>query len=139
MSTRAGTACSASSSQHAAKKSIVTATSWTPIPKAQNHLVGRLAPATQQHPITGQRFRIRVLFAQLQFLQPRHVIFLRPAMVIGLSHPAPPDLIKETKRPAWMGPHQTDQAIPAGFFPDGVGIRTGDRRAWRVSTARPEA
>src|SRR5712692_7642285 len=98
----------------------------TTVDKAQEHLVGMLLTATQQHSITGQGFRINLLFAACEFLQPSHVILIYPAMLIGLSQPTPPDLIEETERPGRMGQHQTDQAIPSGFFPDVVRIRTGD-------------
>ncbi len=75
----------------------------TPIDKAQEHLVGRLGTATQQHSRTGQCFWLRVLFPAFQFLQPSPVIPVYPAMLIGLSQPAPPDLIEETKRPGRVG------------------------------------
>src|SRR6266566_2197684 len=71
----------------------------TAIDKAQEHLVGRLGTATQQHSITGQCFWISVLFPAFQFLQPRPLITIDPAMLIGLSQPTPPDLIEETEGP----------------------------------------
>src|SRR5205823_14734084 len=99
----------------------------------------------------GKRRRIRVLFSAFQFLQTSHVILLDPAMLIGLSQPTPPDLIKETERPRGMGEHQTEQTIPSFFFHDVIGIGPSapvfgtfpphaqklDRIADRFPTARP--
>src|SRR5713226_5733480 len=103
----------------------------TPIDKAQEHLVGRLGTTTQQHSITGQCFWISVFFPAFEFLQPSPVILIYPAMLIGLSQPAPPDLIEETERPGRMGQYQTDQAIPSGFFPSGQRTRgSGSRPAF---------
>ena len=64
--------------------------SGTPIDKAQEHLVGRLG-TTQEHSITGQCFWLSVLFSAFEFLQPSPLIPVYPAMLIGLSQPAPPD------------------------------------------------
>ena len=90
-------------------------TDGTAIDKAQKHLVTRLVMVAQQHSITGQGFRIRILFAPFELLEPRPVIF-HPAVLLGLSQSAPPDLIKETEHPTGMSQHQTDQAIPTFFF-----------------------
>src|SRR5947208_2911585 len=75
----------------------------TTIHKPQEHLIIVRWPAAEQHSIAGQRFGIRVLFSAFQFLQPSPVILLDPAMLIGLSQPTPPDLIKKTERPRGMG------------------------------------
>src|SRR5207249_9948137 len=98
----------------------------TAIYKPEEHLIIVLLIAAEQHSAAGKRFRIRVLFRAFQFLQPSPLILLDPAMLIGLSQPTPPDLIKETERPRGMGLHQMDQTIASGFFPDVIGIGTGD-------------
>ena len=100
-------------------------TDGTAIDKAYEHVISLILTA-EQHSITSQRFGIGVLFAAFQFLQPRQIILIYPAMLIGLSQSAPPDFIGETQRPGRMSQHQTDQTIPSAFFPDLLGIRTRD-------------
>ena len=77
-------------------------TDGTPIDKTQEHLISKLGTATQQHSIAGQCFWINVLFASFQFLQPSFVSSIYPAMLIGLSQPAPPNPLVYMQKATWQ-------------------------------------
>src|SRR5947207_6218984 len=59
-------------------------TSRTTIHETQQHLICLLG-SSQQQSITGESLGIGILFAPFFFLQPGHVIFVDPAVLIRLS------------------------------------------------------
>jgi hypothetical protein len=84
--------------------------------QAEPPLVCLLRSRPHQQAITGQRLGIRVVRWWRQFLQLVRGIGVRPAMLIGLGEPTPPDVGAKAQHPRWLSHGPLDQAVAPFFF-----------------------
>ena len=69
-----------------------------------------------QQPIAGHGFRVGLAQGPRQRVQLGHCMGVRPAMLVRLSQPTPPDLIRPAQGPSGMLLGTLDQTIAPVFF-----------------------
>lgn len=87
-----------------------------PRDKAQPHLVRLLPPWAHQQTITGERFRIGVLWRWRQLLELGGDLRVCPTGLVGLGQPAPPDFVAKPERPRRLDVGALDQLVAPFFF-----------------------
>jgi len=92
---------------------------WTSCDEAQRHLLAnRISRRTllPKHPVTGQRFGIRITFLPGLFHQAHRRLCILPGMQARKREAAPPYLIQKPNCPAWLCARPGDQAVACRFF-----------------------
>jgi hypothetical protein len=92
---------------------------WTSCDEAQRHLLAnRISCRTvlPKHPVTGQRFGIRITFLPSLFQQAHRQLCILPGMQARKRDAAPPHPIQKPNCTAWLCARPGDQAIACLFF-----------------------
>jgi hypothetical protein len=84
--------------------------------KAQPDLFRSGWRGPQQQAIAGQRLGVGIVRGQSFLDEPQASSRRHPAVELGLSQAAPPDLIFKSQHPRWLVGRQADQAVALFFF-----------------------
>ncbi len=97
---------------------------WTTGDEAKRHLLpDRISHRSllPEHPITGQRFGVRIALLPGLLHQAHGLILILPGMDAGKRKPAPPDFVQKTNGPAALLAGPGDQPITGVFLGGSAG------------------
>jgi hypothetical protein len=79
-------------------------------------MVGHPRVGPHQQAVTGERLGIGVVRRRGQLLSPERNLGVRPAVVVGLGQPTPPDCVANAQGPRRVGQRSLDQPVAPCLF-----------------------